>query len=96
MGFRDFENFNQALLAKRLWRIITKPQSLVARVLKENYFKDVGVMEASIKRNASYMWKSILAAKELVKEGSRWKVGSEKTIKIWGDKWLTSPLTFEL
>lgn len=96
MGFRDIETFNQAMLAKQLWWIITRPHTLVARVLKENYFKDTDIMEASTKGSPSYMWRSIIAAKELIKQGTRWLVGNGDTIKIWEDKWLTSPSTFQI
>jgi hypothetical protein len=34
MGFRDMRLLNQAMLARQCWRIISKPNSLCARLLK--------------------------------------------------------------
>lgn len=49
MGFRDLSIFNLALLAKKLWRIHTRPQSLVATILRDKYFKDSNALESRVK-----------------------------------------------
>ncbi|KAK4399546.1 putative mitochondrial protein [Sesamum angolense] len=38
LGFRDLQAFNLAMLSKQLWRIISKPDSLLCRVLRARYF----------------------------------------------------------
>lgn len=40
MSFRDFKCFSLALLAKQLWRILTRLCFLAATILKEKYFKN--------------------------------------------------------
>ncbi|KAF5441892.1 hypothetical protein F2P56_037156 [Juglans regia] len=95
LGFRDFEDFNRALLAKQGWRIITNPQSLASRVLKAKYFPLSDFSSARVKRSDSYVWKSITAARPLLYEGLLWKIGNGNTVKIWSDRWLPIPTTYK-
>jgi len=37
LGIRDIQAFNKALLAKQAWRIITKPDCLLSRILRGKY-----------------------------------------------------------
>jgi hypothetical protein len=46
MGLQNFEVFNQALLVKQAWRLLTVPNSLCARVLKARYFKHSDILHA--------------------------------------------------
>jgi len=55
MGFRDMELFNQAMLGKQCWRLLTVPHSLCARVLKGRYFpRDFWF--APQPRSSSFTW----------------------------------------
>lgn len=88
MGFRDFQVFNQALVAKQAWRLVINPDSLCARVLKHRYFVDKGFLDASCPKSASFTWKSIIWGRELLKEGLVWRVGDGSSIKIWDQNWI--------
>ena len=53
-------------------------------------------VDATIGKNPSYMWHSILVAQQLVKAGLRWRVRNGANIRIWQDKWLPSPSTYRI
>jgi hypothetical protein len=38
MGFRDLHCFNLSMLTKQVWRLLSEPESLCARVLRAKYF----------------------------------------------------------
>ena len=39
--------------------------------------------------NPSYVWRSLLAARDIIRAGSQWKVGDGKKIRGAVDNWLT-------
>lgn len=41
MGCKEIEKFNEALLAKQVWRMIKNPDSLCHRVFKARFFLEV-------------------------------------------------------
>ena len=52
------------------------------RVYKSRYFPTCTFMEAGLGNNPSYVWQSLLAARELIREGSIWQVGDGRTIEV--------------
>ena len=51
-------------------------------------------MEAHLGSNPSYMWHSLLSVRELIREGSVWKIEDGSSMDIQTYKWLPHPPTF--
>lgn len=96
LAFRDLELFNKALLAKHGWRLIEKPDSLLARVLKGKYFNQVSFLDAKPKSNSSYIWKSLLWERSLLEVEVKWRVGDGNSIRIAHDNWVPRPPSLQI
>ncbi|KAL9675115.1 hypothetical protein QQ045_003316 [Rhodiola kirilowii] len=59
LGFRDFSNFNDALLAMQIWRLLTNQSSLGSRLIKAKYFKDTCIMQSQLGNRPSFAWRSL-------------------------------------
>ena len=88
LGFRKFKYFNLGLLAKQGWRLIHHPESLAAQILKAKYFPRGSFWEAKIGHQPSFLWSSILHGREVLREGSYWRIGDGNQVSIWQDRWL--------
>lgn len=75
LGVRSLSLFNTTMLAKQGWRILTEANSLVTKLLKARYFPRTDFLNAELGVNPSYLWRSILSAKDAVKSGCRRKIG---------------------
>ena len=53
IGFKDMKLFNQAPLAKQAWRLIQRPDSLCARVLKSKYYPNGNLVDTVFATDAS-------------------------------------------
>ena len=96
MGFRNLQAFNLALLAKQAWRILSNPSTLVDRILKAKYFPFSDILHAELGSNPSFTWRSIFNSLEVLRCGTRWRVGNGRLIHIWEDKWLPTPSTYKV
>jgi len=95
MGFRDIHAFNLAMLAKQAWRLIQGTHSLFFRVYKANYFPNCPFMEAELGNNPSFMWRSLLETRNLIRAATVWEVGDGRSIKIDDHRWLPHPPQFK-
>ena len=88
MGFRDIHAFNLSMLAKQAWRLVHHTQSLFYKVHKARYFLNCSFLEAYIGHNPSYVWRSLLMARDILVEGTKWRVGDGWKIEVASHKWL--------
>lgn len=82
VGFRDFRMFNRALLARQAWRLLSKPESLCARVLKARYYPQGNLEDTVFTGNASSTWQAISHGLDLLKKGLIWRVGNGRSIRV--------------
>ncbi|XP_010513536.1 PREDICTED: uncharacterized protein LOC104789557 [Camelina sativa] len=88
LGFRNLDDYNTALLAKQLWRLITVPDSLFARVFKGRYYRHSDRLDPIKSYSPSYGWRSMISACSLVNKGLITRVGSGASISVWADPWI--------
>ncbi|CAN1810722.1 Uncharacterized mitochondrial protein AtMg00310 [Linum perenne] len=90
LGFRDFQSFNQALLAKQSWWILTEPNLLLSRVLKGRYFLSSNFLNATKRSHPSWGWQSILYGRDLLLPGLIWQIGLNTHLSILERPWVPS------
>ncbi|KAK3224955.1 hypothetical protein Dsin_004817 [Dipteronia sinensis] len=95
LGFKDLSLFNQALLAKQVWRLLHCPNYVVAQLLKAKYCKQDDFLLAKAKPSYSYIWRSLVWGRSLLSKGLRWKVGDGNSIRVFQDRWIPRPGTFK-
>ncbi|KAA3461385.1 reverse transcriptase [Gossypium australe] len=88
LGFKILFLFNKALLAKQVWRLLSQPNCLLAKVLKARYYPHSDILSAKIGSYPSFTWRSICSARDLIADGILWRIGNGASVNIWNDPWL--------
>ncbi|XP_074347512.1 uncharacterized protein LOC141686373 [Apium graveolens] len=88
VGFRDFRDFNLALLEKQGWRLINHLEKLSSKLYKARYFTECDFLASELGNNPTFIWRSIWDARLVIKVGARWKIGNGAKIGILGQPWL--------
>ena len=92
--FKDMVCFNNALLAKQLWQLLQDPTSLARQVLKSKYYPQSSIFEATLGTRPSFAWRSLMSVGDVFRNGLLWCVGDRQNIRIWGDKWIPTQISF--
>ncbi|CAN0825752.1 Uncharacterized mitochondrial protein AtMg00310 [Linum grandiflorum] len=92
LGFRNFQAFNQALLARQSWRLLHNPNLLLARLYSARYHSTTSLLTGELGYRPSWGWRSILHGRDLLLQGLRWQVSDGRLINALNDKWLPLPI----
>ncbi|KAK9288426.1 hypothetical protein L1049_016883 [Liquidambar formosana] len=82
LGFRELESFNLAMFAKQGWRLLTKPFSMLTRILRGKYFHNSSFLEAKLGNNPSWSWRSLLEGRKILQVGVRWRISNGKSEQL--------------
>lgn len=88
MGFRNIRDFNTTLLGKLAWRPISYPEKMVLKVFKARYYPSDSYLIVKIGSNSSYIWRSMLKAHGMIKQGISCRVGNGQSMSILNVPWL--------
>ncbi|KAH7533562.1 hypothetical protein FEM48_Zijuj04G0144400 [Ziziphus jujuba var. spinosa] len=88
LGFRKFKDFNLALLAKLGWKLAKGEESLWTQIIRAKYLRNKSFFGCKFKAGNSYVWKSLLCSKEIVRKGSCFKIGNRWGTNPWKDPWV--------
>ena len=83
-GSKNFRKFNEAMLAKQVWRLIHDKDSLFYQVFKAKFFLSGDIFSAQVK-SGSYAWRSILIAWKVIATSARWRIGNGQSVRVYHD-----------
>ena len=76
------------MLAKQAWRLIHNNWSLFYRVYKARHSPNTSFLDAELGNNPSFVWRSLLAARDIIHTGSRWTIGDGRNVSVASHSWL--------
>lgn len=88
LGVKNLKNFNISILAKQGWRLPNNSNPLVSTIMKAKYYPKTDFLNAEMGGSPSYIWRSILAAKDAIKASCRRTIGDGASTYIWKVPWL--------
>lgn len=66
--------FNQALLAKQGWLLLTQPESILASLFKSVYYPDTSFLEPSLGSKPSPYWRGLIWGRDILSAGISWRL----------------------
>ncbi|XP_060961042.1 uncharacterized protein LOC133031536 [Cannabis sativa] len=96
----ETSNEMEQLMCKFWWRssknnkgihwkkLFSHPDSLVSKIFKARYYRNGTFLNAELGSNPNFVWRSIYETQEIVRKGTRCRVGDGSRINLVLDPWL--------
>ncbi len=88
LGFKSFESFNEAMITKLAWWVLSKRDSLCVKVLRAKYKVSSNWISSRNSKSASISWRGVESVKPLLATGACKVVGSRGNTLVWEDNWV--------
>ena len=85
LGFRSFESFNEAMIVKLAWWVLSGRDSFYVKVIRAKYKVGNNWLRSNPAKSASFTWRRVESAKPLMACGACKLVGSGDGILVWDD-----------
>ena len=82
LGFRKAKSFNDALLSKLTWMVLSNKESICIQALRSKYKVRSDWLQKEPPKKSSQSWKAIERMKKLVAKGACFRVGDGAVIDI--------------
>ncbi|GJV14250.1 RNA-directed DNA polymerase, eukaryota, reverse transcriptase zinc-binding domain protein [Tanacetum coccineum] len=89
LGLRSAHLWNEALLAKHVWNVVSGKESLWVKWVNIYRLKGRSMWDVELHngRGQSWCWKNLLDLRDKIKGFILVKIGNGKTCNVWFDKW---------
>lgn len=76
------------------WRLLSNLDTLLYHAFKAKYFPDCGLLETVEGGRPFVYLESVYHAKQLLLQGTRWRLGMRCNIKVFKDPWIPNDRNF--
>ena len=99
-GIKNLPSFSKSLAAKLAWHLIST-ESLWVSVIKRKYINQASVLDwirspVKSSKNASLVWKAVVASVQTIEQGLAWNVGDGTQVRLGCDPWVGCLDSFSL
>lgn len=87
LGLKSLHIWNEALMAKHLWNVISNKDSLWVKWVNGQWLKGDSIWVSKPNQDNSWSWRQILSLRDKVRNFVIHKIGNGKKCFFWFDKW---------